>query len=88
MKIFAFIKDPCEVRRYLMGTGESTETPPFAPARASPTLELFGDDYLDTDAQYAQDATYQDMDEIQTHPEELNAIPIATPEEPAPSHEL
>ncbi len=63
MKIVAFITDPCEVNRYLLGTGQSTEAPSFAPARASPTLELF-------ESEYDQSAACQDYDEIQSHPDE------------------
>ncbi len=71
MKIVAFITDPCEVKRYLEGTGESIETPYFAPARASPTMELPWDCPPDSDDMFAQEAAYQDMDEVQHHPEEF-----------------
>jgi len=66
MKIIAFITDPCEVNRYLLGTGQSIEAPSFAPARASPTLDLFESEY--SEEIYAQDAAYQDFDVIQHHP--------------------
>jgi hypothetical protein len=71
MKIIAFITDPCEVKRYLEGTGESTETPYFAPARASPTMDLFRDSHPDSDDLFSQEAAYQDMEEVQHHPEEF-----------------
>ena len=57
------------MRRYLEGTGESTETPYFAPARTSPTMELFGDSHPDSDDLFAEEAAYQEMDEVQHHPE-------------------
>lgn len=71
MKIIAFITPPCEVKRYLEGTGESTETPYFATARASPTMDLFRDSHPDSDDLFAQEAAYQDMEEVQHHPEEF-----------------
>ena len=67
IKIVAFITDPCEVNRYLLGTGQSIEAPSFAPARASPTLELSESEY--SEEIYAQEAAYQDFDEIQHHPD-------------------
>ncbi len=68
MKIVSFITDPCEVNRYLLGTGQSIEAPSLAPARASPTLHLFESEC--PDELYTQDAAYQDFDEIQHHPDE------------------
>ncbi|MBU1239769.1 hypothetical protein KKF84_15255 [Myxococcota bacterium] len=67
MKIVAFITDPCEINRYLLGTGQSIEAPSFAPARASPTIELFESEY--PEELYAQDIAYQDFDEIQHSPD-------------------
>ncbi len=67
MKIIAVITDPWEVKRYLQGTGESAETPYFAPARASPTLELFGDSHPSSDDQFAHEAAYQAIEEMHHH---------------------
>jgi len=40
MKIVAAVTDPASVRRYLEGTGQASEPPTLAPARAPPQQEL------------------------------------------------
>jgi hypothetical protein len=42
MRLVAIVKDRKSIERFLRGIGESTETPPLAPARAPPYFSAPG----------------------------------------------